>query len=80
MVGHRCVAFVFLPHVLLIFHSSLRFSILFLDSLRMHRKMHVAKMVMQWLNFEWNRRMKDVEDFIKSPFTRDAIQLVSPKG
>eukprot|EP00804_Cyclotella_cryptica_P023147 CCRYP_000358-RA/>CCRYP_000358-RA protein AED:0.01 eAED:0.01 QI:1097/1/1/1/0.75/0.66/9/214/1028 len=53
--------------------------ILFLDSLRMHRKERVAKRMREWLNFEWNRSMKDTEGFRPDPFSREQMKLVTPK-
>ena len=53
---------------------------LFLDSLKMHNKRKVANIMMKWLNFEWNRSMKDAEGFEKSPFNTNTMKLIAPKG
>jgi hypothetical protein len=36
--------------------------------------------MMKWLNFEWNRSMKDAEGFEKSPFNTNTMKLIAPKG
>ncbi len=55
-------------------------SLLFLDSLKVHRKERVAKMTRKWLNFEWNRSMKHAEGFRRDPFSKKHMKLVTPKG
>lgn len=53
--------------------------ILFLDSLKAHKKKIVAKHVRNWLNFEWNRLDKGKECGLTDPFTTKTMQLFDPK-
>ena len=52
--------------------------ILFLDSLKMHRKNQIAKIMRAWLNFEWNRSEHKQKGL--DPFTVKSMRLVAPKG
>jgi len=53
--------------------------ILFFDSLKMHRKRHIAKRMREWLNFEWNR-IEHKPKRLQNPFTAYTMKLVTPKG
>lgn len=57
----------------------INFSILFFDSLKMHRKRHIAKRMREWLNFEWNR-IEHKPKRLQNPFTANTMKLVTPKG
>ena len=50
--------------------------ILFLDSLKIHRKDVVANHVRRWLNAEWNRLMKPTHGGL-DPFTKITMKVVS---
>ena len=54
-------------------------SILFLDSLKMHNKLKVAKLIRTWLNFEWDRKMEHNEG-VECPFSTETMKLITPKG
>ena len=54
-------------------------SLLFLDSLSMHRKKSIAKSIRGWLNFEWNRLKKKVDGISKLPFTSGMMPLLTPE-
>ena len=50
--------------------------IIFLDSLKAHQKLIVARKVRNWLNHEW----KKVTGGTKDVFTQKTIKLITPKG
>jgi len=50
--------------------------ITFLDSLKAHQKLIVARKVRNWLNHEW----KKVTGGTKDVFTQKTIKLITPKG
>jgi hypothetical protein len=65
----------------------------FFDSLKAHRKAHVAKLLRKWLNSEWTRLQKAspslatddyesslVDQDAEAPFTTKTIQAFDPKG
>lgn len=49
--------------------------ILFMDSLKAHRKQKVAKKVRQWLNSEWLRLRGGPEE----PFSRETMRVYDPR-
>ena len=59
---------------------SLLFSILFLDSLKMHSKNMYAKHIRKWLNFEWKRLGKGKVGGNIKPFANDSMPSISPKS
>eukprot|EP01082_Thalassiosira_pseudonana_P009089 g8088.t1.2.5e17418a g8088 g8088.t1 contig27:163628-167782(+) len=52
--------------------------ILFLDSLKMHRKDKVARIIRKWLDFEWKRK-HGIEDPKQKFFISRDMQLLTPK-
>eukprot|EP01082_Thalassiosira_pseudonana_P012513 g11502.t1 g11502 contig5:1019505-1021842(+) len=52
--------------------------ILFLDSLKIHRKDKVARIIRKWLDFEWKRKHGIEDPKQKFFFSRD-MQLLTPK-
>lgn len=56
--------------------------ILFLDSLKAHRKNKVANKVRKWLNYEAKRlgKFKDTFDADPQPFNKKTMEVIDPKG
>ncbi|CAJ1939071.1 unnamed protein product [Cylindrotheca closterium] len=50
--------------------------LIFMDSLRMHRKVAIRKKIENWLNSEWERINPDADN--TKPFTKDKFQLFTP--
>jgi hypothetical protein len=50
--------------------------IIILDSLKLHSKDSVAKIIREWLNYEWKRRGKGT----KIIFTKSSIKAYAPEG
>jgi len=53
--------------------------LLFLDSLKAHKKFKVANTVRKWLNFE-NKRLGHATDISDEPFNQETMALYDPKG
>ncbi|EJK60337.1 hypothetical protein THAOC_19325, partial [Thalassiosira oceanica] len=57
--------------------------LLFLDSLKMHNKDRIRKMLLKWLNFEWMAKKKGEEDdgrvLPRDPFQNNSMNLIVPK-
>lgn len=51
--------------------------LIFMDSLRMHRKNVIRQKIENWLNSEWNRINPDKQP---KPFTTNKFQLFTPTG
>ena len=56
------------------------FSILFLDSLKMHSKNMYAKHIRKWLNFEWKRLGKGKVGGNIDPFYPNSMPSLSPES
>lgn len=56
--------------------------ILFLDSLKAHRKNKVANKVRKWLNYEAKRlgKFKETFEINPQPFNKDTMEVFDPKG
>jgi hypothetical protein len=68
-----------LSEALTSFNFFISFSILFLDSLKMHRKDKVARIIRKWLDFEWKRK-HGIEDPKQKFFISRDMQLLTPKS
>ena len=58
---------------------------IFMDSLRMHNKKHVAETIRNWLNSEWKRMYQDIlldksAGTGDGPFNSDNFKIFSPRG
>lgn len=53
--------------------------LIFMDSLKMHKKEKIRKQIENWLNSEWTRLHPD-DDGVGQPFSRGKFELFSPKG
>lgn len=54
--------------------------ILFLDSLRVHRKRPIAKNIRKWLNLEWKRKNDEADGHESNPFQQNTMCVFSPRG
>lgn len=62
----------------MILKHSILSSLLFLDSLKMHRKKKIARSIYEWLNFEW-KRLKKRGVKVPNPFNEGNMLLLTPK-
>ena len=53
---------------------------LFFDSLECHSKTTVAGKLRKWLNAEWNRRAKEMNDDVTDPFNQRSMKIFHPEG
>lgn len=54
--------------------------ILFFDSLRIHKKTHVQRNTLEWLNSEWTRLGKASTPELHDPFNKKTMPIICPKG
>ena len=56
--------------------------ILFLDSLKAHRKVKVANKVRRWLNYEAKRlgKFKETFEMNPQPFNKKTMEVFDPRG
>lgn len=55
--------------------------LIFMDSLKMHRKITIRKKIENWLNSEWSRiNPNDLPENLPNPFTKEKFRMFTPTG
>ncbi|KAL3937570.1 MAG: hypothetical protein SGBAC_007345 [Bacillariaceae sp.] len=55
--------------------------LIFMDSLKMHRKITIRKKIENWLNSEWSRiNPTDLPTNLPNPFTKEKFRMFTPTG